>query len=151
MATTLHSLSNSPGTRKRRIRVGRGMGSGKGKTCGRGHKGQLSRSGHKRKPTFEGGQMRLIRRLPKRGFNNARFSSVYSPVNLWQLSERFEDGEEVSVETLAAKGLVTGRKPRIKILGHGDLTRKLWVKVHAYSASAKVQIEAAGGTAEVVG
>lgn len=151
MSTTLHSLSNSPGTRKRRIRVGRGMGSGKGKTCGRGHKGQLSRSGHKRKPTFEGGQMRLIRRLPKRGFNNARFSIVYSPINLWQLNERFEDGDEVNAETLATKGLVTGRKPRIKILGQGDLTRKLLVKVHAYSASAKIRIEAAGGTTEVVG
>ena len=149
MATTLHSLSNKPGARKRRIRVGRGMGSGKGKTCGRGHKGQMSRSGHKRKPTFEGGQMRLTRRLPKRGFNNTRFGTVYSPVNLWQL-DRFEDGDEVNAETLAAKGLVSGRKPLVKILGQGEVTRKLTVKVHAYSTAAKGKIEAAGGTAEVV-
>ena len=149
MSTSLHSLKNAAGTRKRRIRKGRGMGSGKGKTCGRGHKGQMSRSGHKHKPAFEGGQMRLIRRLPKRGFNNTRFATVYTPINLWQL-DQFEDGTEVTVEVLAGKGLVSGRDPLVKILGQGELSRKLTVKVHAFSGSAKEKIEAAGGVAELI-
>lgn len=147
--TTLHEMSNVKGARKRRMRVGRGDGSGKGKTCGRGHKGQMSRSGHKHKPTFEGGQMRLIRRLPKRGFDNSLFEIVYEPVNVAALA-RFEAGSEVTVETMQKAGLGTGRNARIKILGQGELSQALTVKAHAFSASARQKIEAAGGSVEVV-
>lgn len=147
--TTLHEMGNVRGARKRRMRVGRGDGSGKGKTCGRGHKGQMSRSGHKHKPTFEGGQMRLIRRLPKRGFDNSLFATVYEPVNVGALA-RFEAGSEVTVETLQKAGLGEGRNALIKILGHGELSHALTVKAHAFSASARQKIEAAGGSVEVV-
>ncbi len=147
--TTLHDMNNVKGARKRRMRVGRGDGSGKGKTCGRGHKGQMSRSGHKHKPGFEGGQMKLIRRLPKRGFDNSLFATVYEPVNVGALA-RFPAGSEVTVETLQQAGLGAGRNARIKILGHGELPHALTVKAHAFSASARGKIEAAGGSVEVV-
>jgi large subunit ribosomal protein L15 len=144
----LHSLSNTEGARHRIMRVGRGRGSGKGKTCGRGTKGQMSRSGHKHKPTFEGGQMRLVRRLPKRGFTNP-CGTGYQPVNVASLNG-FEDGSEVTVETLRKAGLANGTVSRIKLLGQGKLERKLTVKVHAFSASAREKIEAAGGSCEVI-
>ena len=129
------------------FRRGRGHGSGNGKTAGKGHKGQLARSGHK-KPGFEGGQMPLYRRLPKRGFTN-RNSKVIVGINLSAL-EVFENGTTVTVETLIEKGIVKNPKDGVKILGNGELTKKLDVKADAFSASAKEKIEALGGTAEVM-
>ena len=144
----LNSLKNEKGAKKSRMRVGRGPGSGKGKTSGRGHKGQMSRSGARHKPGFEGGQMPLFRRLPKRGFKN--YTRVeYIPVNLKQL-DRFDEGAEVNPGSLKAAGLVKGTIKRIKILGHGELAKKLTVCAHAFSAAAREKIEAAGGTCEVV-
>lgn len=143
----LSSLKNMPGAKTTRKRVGRGEGSGLGKTCGRGQKGQMSRSGHKRKRGFEGGQMRLIRRIPKRGFTNpCREETV--PVNLVSLAG-FADGATVDTAALLAAGVVR-RAGRIKILGDGDVGKKLTVKAHAFSASAKAKIEAAGGVCEIV-
>jgi len=144
----LQSLKNVPGARSSRKRLGRGTGSGLGKTSGRGHKGQQARKGHKHKLGFEGGQMPFIRRLPKRGFKNPA-AIVYSPVNVAALNV-FEDGAEVSLEALLALGLASKKTDGAKILGGGDLTKKLNVKVQAFSASAKAKIEAAGGTCEVV-
>ena len=128
--------------------MGRGMGSGKGKTCGRGHKGQMARKGHKRKPGFEGGQMPLIRRIPKRGFKNP-VGRIYTPVNVGRL-DGLEDGTEVSADLLRERGLVGARDARVKILGQGNLASKLTVRAAAFSASARAKIEAAGGTCEVV-
>ncbi len=145
----LHSMTKTPGARHRRLRVGRGGGSGKGKTAGRGHKGQMSRSGAKHKPTFEGGQMPLVRRIPKRGFKNPT-RVEYQPVNLRSLAS-FADNAEVGIEQLLAQGLVSGPKPHVKILGTGDLTIKLVVSAHAFSAAAKSKIEAAGGTCILLG
>jgi len=118
--------------RKHKKRVGRGDRSGHGGTSGKGHKGQLARSGHQRRPYFEGGQMPLIRRLPKRGFTNARFRSTIAIVNLRDLN-RFDEGTEVTPELLSKKGLVKGSYDKIKILGKGDLTRKLIIHAHAFS------------------
>lgn len=145
----LHTLTNTPGARKTKKRLGRGMSSGLGKTSGRGHKGQYARSGHKHKPGFEGGQMRMVRRLPKRGFKSMD-PGVYTPVNVADL-ERFDAGAEITAEVLIRAGLAKAAKDGIKILGSGSLTKKLSVKAHAFSASAKAKIEAAGGTCQVVG
>ncbi len=145
----LHELQPAPGSRKRRKRVGRGMGSGIGKTCGKGHKGQMARKGHKHKVGFEGGQMRLVRRLPKRGFKNPA-RTVYAPVNVGAL-DRFDEGAEVTPATLKAAGLAKGQFDGIKILGRGDVRKKMIVKAAAFSASARSKIEAAGGSCEVVG
>jgi len=145
----LHELQPAPGSRKRRKRVGRGMGSGIGKTCGKGHKGQMARKGHKHKVGFEGGQMRLVRRLPKRGFKNPA-RTVYAPVNVGAL-DRFDEGAEVTPATLKAAGLANGQFDGIKILGRGDVRKKMTVKAAAFSASARSKIEAAGGSCEVVG
>lgn len=144
----LHTLKNETGARKRRNRVGRGMGSGNGKTSGKGHKGQMARKGNKHKPGFEGGQMMLIRRLPKRGFNNPTRTD-YAPVNVSALSS-FDADSEVTEAILREKGLVKGKADGVKILGNGSLDQKLTVKAHAFSAGAKSKIEAAGGTCEVV-
>jgi large subunit ribosomal protein L15 len=144
----LHSLTNTSGARKTKKRLGRGMGSGLGKTSGRGHKGQYARSGHKHKLGFEGGQMRLIRRIPKRGFTNVS-RKEFIPVNVAQL-ETFENGSEVTVEMLKKQGLANGSCAGIKILGVGKLTKKLTVKASAFSAEAKAKIEAAGGICEVI-
>ena len=141
----LNSLTNTPGARSRRKRVGRGCGSGLGKTAGKGQKGQQSRKGHKHKLVFEGGQMPLVRRLPKRGFNNAAFNAKALAINVSVLEKKFEAGAEITVETLAAAGLTDNKKPLVKILGTGDLTKKFTVKVPC-SASAKAKIEKAGGT-----
>ena len=138
----LHELSPAAGSVKPAYRKGRGAGSGNGKTAGRGHKGQWARSGGGVRPGFEGGQMPLARRLPKRGFNNA-------PVNVSAL-EKFEDGTEVTAEALREAGIVKNALDGIKILGNGTLTKKLTVKAAAFSASAKEKIEAAGGKAEVI-
>ena len=145
----LHSLQHAEGTKHRRIRVGRGRASGKGKTAGRGHKGQYSRAGATHKPLFEGGQMPLVRKLPIRGFTNYT-RKVVIPVNLDALN-RFEDGAEASVEQLVQTGLVKGRFDGVKILGNGSIEKKLSVKAHGFSASAKEKIEAAGGSCEVIG
>jgi large subunit ribosomal protein L15 len=141
----LSNLTNTPGARERRKRVGRGCGSGMGKTSTRGHKGQNARKGHKQKLGFEGGQMPLVRRLPKRGFNNARFRVEALAVNVSTLEKLFNAGDEITVETLAAKGLTDNKRPRVKILATGELTKKFTVKVPC-SAAAKTKIEAAGGT-----
>ena len=141
----LNSLTNTPGARERRKRVGRGCGSGMGKTSCKGQKGQQSRKGHKHKLVFEGGQMPLMRRLPKRGFNNAAFNAKALAINVAVLEKKFEAGAEITVETLAAAGLTDNKKPLVKILGTGDLTKKFTVKVPC-SASAKAKIEKAGGT-----
>jgi large subunit ribosomal protein L15 len=123
------------------------MGSGTGKTCGKGHKGQMARKGHKRKPGFEGGQMRLVRRIPKRGFNNPT-RKEYTPVNVGVL-DCFDEGTEITQALLLKSGLAKSVKTGVKILGQGELTKKLAVKVQAYSETAKTKIEAAGGTCEV--
>ena len=141
----LSNLTNTPGARHRRKRVGRGCGSGMGKTSTRGHKGQNARKGHKQKLGFEGGQMPLVRRLPKRGFNNARFNAKTLGVNLVDLEKKFEAGAEITVETLAKAGFSDNKRPKVKILGTGTLTKKFTVKVPC-SASAKAKIEAAGGS-----
>jgi large subunit ribosomal protein L15 len=146
----LHDLKPRPGAKHRRKILGHGESSGHGKTSGRGGKGQTARSGSSIRPGFEGGQMPLIRRIPKRGFNNARFATVYIPVNLKSLN-RFEDGARVDEALLRATGLANGRADGIKILGDGKLERKLTVAAHAFSASARQAIEALGGTCEVIG
>lgn len=130
------------------FRRGRGHGSGNGKTAGKGHKGQKARSGGGTRPGFEGGQMPLYRRLPKRGFT-CRNSKTIVGINLSAL-ERFEDGAVVSVETLVETGIVSNPKDGVKILGNGELTKKLTVQANAFSASAKEKIEAVGGKAEVI-
>ena len=141
----LSNLTNTPGARERRKRVGRGCGSGMGKTSTRGHKGQAQRKGHKQKLQFEGGQMPLVRRIPKRGFNNAAFNAKALAVNVSDLEKKFEAGAEITVETLAKAGFSDNKQPKIKILGNGELTKKFTVKVPC-SAAAKAKIEAAGGT-----
>jgi large subunit ribosomal protein L15 len=144
----LSSLKNVEGARKPRKRVGRGRASGHGKTSTHGHKGQQARKGHKVKLGFEGGQMPLIRRLPKRGFKNPTRVNYY-PVNVCDL-ERFENGTEVTLDVLRACGLFANKFDGVKILGCGDLTKKLTVKVNGVSAAAKAKIEAAGGCVEIV-
>lgn len=144
----LQSLVTNPGARKRGMRVGRGPGSGLGKTSGRGHKGQYARSGHKHKPGFEGGQMRLVRRLPKVGFKAPR-TKTFAPVNVSRL-EQFSDGAVVDEKVLRDAGVVKGRWDGIKILGSGELHRKLTIQAHAFSVEAKSKIEGAGGTCEVL-
>lgn len=144
----LHELTATPGATKARKRVGRGPASGQGKTAGMGHKGQKARAGHGMRPGFEGGQMPLQRRLPKRGFNNI-FAVEYATVNVSAL-EVFEDGATVDAAALKAKGIIKKTYDGIKILGNGELTKKLTVKAAAYTESAKTKIEAVGGTAEVM-
>ena len=145
----LNDLRPAGGAKRARRRVGRGPGSGKGKTAGRGHKGQKSRSGYSRRYGFEGGQMPLVRRIPKRGFTNI-FRVEFQVVNLRDLERVFGDGDTVSVDTLVEKGLVRGGKRPVKVLGDGELTKKLTVQVHRFSASAQAGIEKAGGNCEVV-
>ncbi|HAA51280.1 MAG TPA: 50S ribosomal protein L15 [Planctomycetaceae bacterium] len=137
--------------RKRRRRVGRGPGSGHGKTAGRGHKGYGSRAGASRRPGFQGGQMPLFRRMAKRGFNNKAFADVVAIVNVATLEELFEKGDTVDQQTLQAKGLAKGRFDLLKILGQGDLSKSLTVVADRFSKSAVEKIEAAGGTVQVVG
>ncbi len=144
----LSSLKNTPGARKSRKRVGRGRASGHGKTSTRGHKGQGARKGHKQKLGFEGGQMPLFRRLPKRGFKNPNRVNYFA-VNLCDL-ECFENGTEVTPEVLAAVGLSKTKTDGVKILAFGTLTKKLTVKANGFSAKAKAKIEELGGTCEVI-
>lgn len=145
----LHELAPAEGSKKERFRVGRGHGSGNGKTAGKGHKGQNARSGGGVRPGFEGGQMPLYRRLPKRGFNNARFATNYAIVNVSDL-DVFEDGAVVDAAALVESGLVNDQCDGIKILGNGEISKKLTVHAAAFSQSAKEKIEAAGGKAEVM-
>lgn len=144
----LHELAPAVGSTKDSKRIGRGHGSGWGKTAGKGHKGQNARSGGGVRPGFEGGQTRLARRIPKRGFNNI-FAAKYTAINVSDL-EKFVDGTVVDGELLAAAGVVKDCGNGIKVLGNGELTKKLTVKAAAYSASAKEKIEKAGGEAEVI-
>ena len=145
----LHNLKPKHGAKHRRKRLGQGESSGHGKTSGRGGKGQTARSGSSIRPGFEGGQMPLIRRIPKRGFNNVRHATVYLPVNVEALN-RFDDGAKVDETALRAVGLANGRADGVKILGTGELQKRLTVKAAAFSAAAKAAIEKLGGTAEVV-
>ncbi|EDO1228164.1 50S ribosomal protein L15 [Listeria monocytogenes] len=144
----LHELKPSEGSRKERNRVGRGTGSGNGKTSGRGHKGQKARSGGGVRLGFEGGQLPLFRRIPKRGFTNIN-RKEFAIVNLDVLN-RFEDGTEVTPELLVETGIVRNEKSGIKILSNGNIEKKLTVKANKFSAAAKEAIEAAGGKTEVI-
>ena len=143
----LHELTNLES--KNRKRIGRGQGSGTGKTAGKGHKGQNARSGGGVRPGFEGGQLPLYRRLSKRGFNNYNFRIVYATVNVSDL-ERFDEGTVVTVEELKRVGLVNKELDGVKILGNGELTKKLTVKANKFSSVAKQKIENVGGTIEVI-
>src|SRR5437899_3035259 len=145
---TLSNLQPPAGSRQRKVRVGRGMGSKLGKTAGAGNKGQKSRRGYSRRRGFEGGQMPLHRRMPKRGFHNP-FGKEYAVLNLESLNV-FPAGETVTPDLLRAHGFVRGKLERVKILGDGELTSKLAIHAHAFSASAKEKIAKAGGTFEVV-
>ncbi len=142
-------LANS-GKQQRRKRRGRGPGSGLGKTAGRGHKGQHARSGFSRRYNYDGGQMTLVRRLPKRGFNNALFRRRYDIVNVAVLESAFSAGETVKLETLAERGVLNPEHGRLKILGAGELTKPLTVVAHRLSASAQKKIDAAGGKVEAL-
>lgn len=146
----LHDLKPRPGAKHRRKRLGQGESSGHGKTSGRGGKGQTARSGSSIRIGFEGGQMPLIRRIPKRGFNNKRHGTRFIPVNVESLNV-FDDGARVDEIALRSRGLANGRGDGVKILGDGDVTKKLTVSVRAFSASARTKIEAKGGTCEVLG
>jgi len=146
----LSNLKPATGAKQEKKRVGRGPGSGNGKTAGRGHKGAQSRSGFHYKRGFEGGQMPLHRRVPKRGFNNADFRTEYSVINLDQLEERFEAGATVDADALRGAGLVRGKK-RIKVLGRGEVTKAFTVQAHKFSGKAAEKLAAAGGKAEAIG
>ena len=145
----IHELTPAPGSVKDAKRRGRGAGSGNGKTAGKGHKGQKARSGGGVRPGFEGGQMPLQRRIPKRGFNNI-FATNYVAINVGVLNEKFNDGDVVDAAAIKASGIIKNTKDGIKILGEGNLEKKLTVKASAYSESAKQKIEEAGGKAEVI-
>jgi large subunit ribosomal protein L15 len=144
----LHDLKPRPGAKHRRKRLGSGESSGHGKTSGRGGKGQSARSGSSIRPGFEGGQMPLIRRIPKRGFNNTRFKTEYQAVNLDALNA-FDDGSTVDEALLRKAGLSNGKAPRVKVLGRGELKKRLTVRAAAFSVTAKAAIEKLGGTAEI--
>ena len=144
----LHELSPAEGAKKKAFRVGRGHGSGNGKTSGRGQKGQKSRSGGHVRPGFEGGQMPIYRRLPKRGFTNI-FAKKYTSINVEELN-KFDNGAEVTAETLKESGVISKINDGVVILGRGDLNKKLTVKAKRFSKSAAEKISAAGGKAEVI-
>jgi large subunit ribosomal protein L15 len=144
-----HEITSKVGGKKVRRRVGRGVGSGHGKTSGKGHKGQLSRPGAPRMSLKEGGQMPLYRRIPKRGFSNAKFERRYEIVNVSQL-ERFDEDTEVGLEQLSKAGLIDSVKRKVKILGDGELTKKLEVSAHKFSRSAEQKIVALGGTTKLL-
>lgn len=145
----LHELSPVAGSKKDAKRIGRGHGSGWGKTAGKGHKGQKARAGHGMRPGFEGGQMPLQRRIPKRGFNNI-FAKDIVAVNVGTLEKKFENGATVDAEALVKAGIIKNSFDGVKILSNGTLTKSLTVKATAFSESAKEKIEAVGGKAEVV-
>ena len=144
----LHELSTAPGSAKDSFRRGRGPGSGNGKTAGKGHKGQNARSGGGVRPGFEGGQLPLYRKLPKRGFKN-RFAKNYAIVNVADFN-RFNDGDKITLATLIEAGIVRKELDGLKVLGNGELTKKITVEAKVFSATAKEKIEAAGGAVEVI-
>ena len=146
----IHEITSKVGRYKGRKRIGRGPGSGHGKTSGRGHKGAGSRSGHKHRAYFEGGQMTWARRMPKRGFTNAQFRTEYHVVNLKTIEGRFADGDTINAETLAKAGVIRDTKKPLKVLGEGELTKKFDVTANKLSKSAESRITAAGGTVTVV-
>ena len=145
----LHELTPAEGSVKNAWRKGRGPGSGNGKTAGKGHKGQNARSGGGVRPGFEGGQNPLYRRLPKRGFHN-KFSTQYAIINVATLNDKFEDGAVVDINTLLAEGIIRKEYSGLKVLGDGEISKKITVKAAVFSASAKEKIEAVGGKAEVI-
>ena len=145
----LHTMYPAEGATKNRKRIGRGTGSGNGKTAGKGHKGQNARSGGGVRPGFEGGQLPLFRRLPKRGFSNAKFKTEYAVINLSDLN-KFENDAVITPELLKEMGLVKNQLCGIKVLGNGTLEKKVIVKAHKFSSVAKEQIEKLGGKAEVI-
>ena len=145
----LNQLTATPGSIKERKRIGRGHGSGNGKTAGKGHKGQKARAGHGQRPGFEGGQMPLQRRIPKRGFNNIFAKEIIS-VNVGTLEKKFDDGATVDTAALIEAGVIKRNCDGVKILSNGELKKKLTVKAAAFSEAAKAKIEAAGGKAEVI-
>jgi large subunit ribosomal protein L15 len=145
----LHDVNSGVHKHRARKRIGRGPGSGQGKTAGRGHKGQFSNPGYKALPIFEGGTMPLVRRIPKRGFTNI-FAPTIATVNVGELESLFQAGDEVTPDSLRDKGLVKGRYDELKILGDGNLTLKLNVSAHRFSRSARSKIEQAGGQATVL-
>lgn len=145
----LHELSPVAGSTKERKRIGRGAASGQGKTAGKGHKGQKARAGRGMRPGFEGGQMPLQRRLPKRGFNNI-FATEYAIVNLSTLEEKFENGAVIDADALVAAGVIKKVLDGVKVLGNGEVTKAFTLKVAKVSASAQAKIEAAGGKVEVI-
>ena len=144
-----YEITSVAGKRKSHKRVGRGIGSGHGKTCGRGHKGSRSRAGAMLRSLYEGGQMPLFRRLPKRGFNNYKFATRFDIVNVSQL-ERFDDGTDVGAEQLSNAGLIDSCKSKVKILGGGGLTKKLQVTAHKFSKTAEQKIVGCGGSAKII-
>ena len=148
MTTKLNQLTATPGATKERKRIGRGYGAGTGKTAGKGHKGQKARAGHGQRPGFEGGQMPMQRRLPKRGFNNIFAKEIVS-INVGSLN-KFEDGASVDAAALVEAGIIKKTCDGVKILSNGELKKKLTVKANAFSQAAKEKIEAAGGKAEVI-
>ena len=145
----LNEVRAAPGAVRERKRIGRGPGSGRGGTAGKGHKGEQARSGSPKRKAFEGGQVRITRRLPKFGFKSP-FRIEYQVVNVNRLQERFADGDTVDVDTLIARGLLSKRFEPVKVLGEGELSKKLSVRVDATSATARQKIEAAGGRVEIV-
>ena len=145
----LHELAPAAGSNRASKRVGRGPASGQGKTAGKGHKGETARAGSGPRPGFEGGQMPLQRRIPKRGFNNI-FAKEIAIVNVSAIADKFEDGAVVDIEALKNAGLIKDELDGVKVLGNGDIAKKLTIKANAFSAGAKAKIEAAGGTAEVL-
>jgi large subunit ribosomal protein L15 len=147
----LHDLKPNAGAKHRRKRLGSGESSGHGKTSGKGHKGQKARSGGTIRPGFEGGQMPLHRRLPKRGFNNAAFKTVYGIVNLDDLEKRFDDGAAINEKLLRGAGLVRGSLNGVKVLGRGEISKKFHLEVDSISTSARKKIEEAGGTIVMTG
>jgi large subunit ribosomal protein L15 len=142
----LHTLSPNPGAKKRRKRLGQGESSGHGKTSGKGHKGQKARSGGSLRLGFEGGQMPLIRRLPKRGFNNAAFKKTFGVVNIDDLDRKFADGAAINETALRESGLIRGRVAGVRVLGRGELSKKLTLEVDHITDTAREKIEKAGGT-----
>ncbi|HON34600.1 MAG TPA: 50S ribosomal protein L15 [Synergistales bacterium] len=146
----IHELRPAPGSKRKPKRMGQGTASGAGRTAGKGTKGQKARSGGGVRPGFEGGQMPLTRRVPKRGFSNARFKRTFQLVNVGRLGDHFENGGEVGIPEMLMAGLIGSAKRPVKILGDGEVSRALTVKANAFSAQAVAKIEAAGGKTEVI-
>ncbi|HDQ92992.1 MAG TPA: 50S ribosomal protein L15 [Synergistetes bacterium] len=146
----LHELRPAPGSRRKPKRLGQGAGSGTGKTAGKGHKGQKARSGGGVRPGFEGGQMPLSRRTPKRGFSNARFKKSFQVVNIERIEETFEAGTEIGIREMLLAGLISNDRLPVKVLGKGEISRAITVRANAFSKQAAARIEAAGGKIEVI-